>query len=224
MEGGKPAPPRFPGGEDRCRTCGPGGPAEVLGRGGGGEVSRARFWSGGPWNDSGSVTPCPEALPWGPPGAADGGVLPGGRGGSCGWVMGRGQKPQLEGRTVQSVPMRPPRPVSGQDPGPLLTLALSLLGPASQALASPAAPAPMGQAQVRPPGPSFHQAPSPRVQPRRPAAHWLSQQEPPRAPVAINAYLIMIFFLLLQKLRNGLRPSAGNENLIKVGFCARLAL
>lgn len=39
-----------------------------------------------------------------------------------------------------------------------------------------------------------------------------------------NAYLITIFFSLLQKFRNGLCPSAGNEKLIKLGFCATLAL
>lgn len=58
----------------------------------------------------------------------------------------------------------------------------------------------------------------------RPAARVLSQRALPEAPVIINAYLISAFPAPLQKLGNGLCPSAGNEKLIKVGFCATLAL
>lgn len=47
----------------------------------------------------------------------------------------------------------------------------------------------------------------------------LSQQEWLGAPGIVNASLITIFFLLLQKLRSRLRPSAVNEKLIKVAFC-----
>lgn len=123
-------------------------------------------------------------------------------------------------RSVSGVGLGPSRPVmpppQGEPP------ALTLCAP-PHPRASGQGPSPSPQ-----PGPgravTLHQVSVVLCPAGRPAAVVLSQRALPEVSVVINAYLITALPSPLQKLRNGLRPSAGNGKLIKVGFCATLAL